>query len=87
MTEIIRNERRVELAMEGGLRMDDIKRWKIAEDVLNGYAHGAKFGDPSVDNGYIRVQKRQFDAPTNYVWPIPSSEIALDKNLTQNPGY
>jgi len=87
MTEIIRNERRVELAMEGGLRMDDIKRWKIAEDVLNGYVHGARFGDPSVDNGYIRVQKRQFDASANYLWPIPSSEIALDKNLTQNPGY
>lgn len=86
MTDIIRNERRVELAMEG-LRIDDIKRWATAETVMNGYLHGAKFGDPSVDNGYIRVQQRQFTAPANYLWPIPSSERSLNANLTQNPGY
>jgi hypothetical protein len=39
----IRNERRTELAMEG-LRIFDIRRWKIAETVLSGWAHGAKFG-------------------------------------------
>jgi hypothetical protein len=33
----------VELAMEG-LRIFDIRRWKIAETVLSGWAHGAKFG-------------------------------------------
>lgn len=86
MTEIIRNERRDEFAMEG-LRIDDIRRWKISETVLNGYAHGARFGDPSVDNGFIRVQSRKFMTPTNYLWPIPASEIDLDPKLTQNPGY
>jgi len=85
MTNIIRNERRVELAMEG-IRPDDIRRWKIATTVMNGWAHGAKFGDPSVDNGYIRVQNRQFDEK-NYLWPIPASELSLDQNQTQNPGY
>ncbi|MBD1362686.1 RagB/SusD family nutrient uptake outer membrane protein [Mucilaginibacter sp. ZT4R22] len=86
MTNIIRRERRAELAMEG-LRTDDIRRWKTAETVLNGFAHGAKFGDAGVDNGYIRAQKRQFDPAKNYLWPIPASEIGLDPNLTQNPGY
>jgi len=86
MTTIIRRERRTELAMEG-LRTDDIRRWKTAETVLNGYAHGAKFGDVSVDNGYIRAQRRQFDPAKNYLWPIPASEIGLDPNLKQNPGY
>ena len=86
MTNIIRQERRTELALEG-IRPDDIRRWKIAEDVMNGWAHGAKFGDPNVDNGYIRVQQRQFDPAKNYLWPIPPSERLLDKNLTQNPGY
>jgi hypothetical protein len=86
MTNIIRRERRTELAMEG-LRTEDIRRWKLSETVLNGYAHGAKFGDPSVDDGYIRVQLRHFDATKNYLWPIPQSELNLDKNLTQNPGY
>jgi hypothetical protein len=86
MTNIIRRERRVELAMEG-TRTEDIRRWKLSETVLNGYAHGAKFGDPTVDNGYIRVQLRHFDAAKNYLWPIPASELNLDRNLTQNPGY
>ena len=70
-----------------GLRTDDIRRWKIAEVVLNGYAHGAKFSDPTIDRGYIRAQRRQFDASKHYLWPIPASELSLNKNLTQNPGY
>ncbi|WP_428329405.1 RagB/SusD family nutrient uptake outer membrane protein [Mucilaginibacter sp.] len=86
MTNIIRRERRVELAMEG-IRTEDIRRYKLSEVVLNGYAHGAKFSDPTVDNGYIRVQLRKFDPAKNYLWPIPASELNLDKNLTQNPGY
>ncbi|MET1056299.1 MAG: RagB/SusD family nutrient uptake outer membrane protein [Pedobacter sp.] len=85
LTNVIRRERRAELAMEG-LRTDDIRRWKIAETTLNGYAHGAKFGDPAVDNGYIRAQKRTFTAK-DYLWPIPSSERGLNSNLTQNTGY
>jgi hypothetical protein len=86
MTNTIRRERRAEFAMES-LRTDDIRRWKIAENVMSGFAHGARFGDPSVDNGYIRVQKRQFEPARDYLWPIPSSEISLDDKLTQNPGY
>lgn len=85
MTNIIRRERRTELAMEG-LRTDDIRRWKIGEITLNGYAHGARFGDAAVDNGYIRAQRRTFTAK-DYLWPIPSSEIGLNPSLTQNPGY
>lgn len=86
MTEIIRNERRSEFAMEG-LRIDDIRRWKIAEDVLNGWAHGAKYGDPTIDNGYIRAQLRTFEANKHYLWPIPASELAKNTTLTQNLNY
>ena len=87
MTNIIRTERRVELALEG-LRTDDIRRWKTAETVMNGYAHGAQFsGDPSTDNGFIRAQKRTFNPNRDYLWPLPSNDVSLDKNLTQNPGY
>ena len=85
LTAIIRRERRAELAMEG-LRTDDIRRWKIAETTMNGFAHGARFGDAAVDNGYIRAQRRTFTAK-DYLWPIPSSEIGLNGNLSQNPGY
>jgi len=86
MTNIIRRERRVELAMEG-LRTDDIRRWKIAETVMNGFAHGAQFGDPSVDDGYIRAQARQFNPSRDYLWAIPANELNLNPNLTQNNGY
>ncbi|WP_057937848.1 RagB/SusD family nutrient uptake outer membrane protein [Algoriphagus resistens] len=84
--EIIRNERRVELAMEG-LRIFDIRRWRIAEEVLNGWAHGAKFGPPSEDDGYLRVNLRSFDPSRHYLWPIPRDERNLNPNLTQNPGW
>jgi starch-binding outer membrane protein, SusD/RagB family len=86
LRDIIRNERRSEFAMEG-LRIDDIRRWRIAETVLNGWAHGAKYGDPTVDNGYLRVQLRVFNTNRHYLWPVPASEILLNKNLTQNPNY
>jgi starch-binding outer membrane protein, SusD/RagB family len=86
LTNIIRNERRSELAMEG-IRIDDIRRWKLSESVLNGWAHGAKYGDPSADNGYIRVQLRTFDPGKHYLWPVPPSERALNTNLSQNNGY
>ena len=85
LTTIIRRERRAEMAMEG-LRTDDIRRWKIGETTMNGFAHGARFGDAAVDNGYIRAQRRTFTAK-DYLWPIPSSEIGLNGNLSQNPGY
>jgi hypothetical protein len=87
MTNIIRRERRAELAMEG-LRVDDIRRWKIAEITMNGYAHGAKFSaDQNTDNGYIRTQLRKFNPSKDYLWAIPSHDVKLNKNLTQNPGY
>lgn len=82
----IRNERRVELAMEG-LRIFDIRRWKTAEDVLNGWVHGAKFGPSQVDNGYIQVVQRTFDPSKHYLWPIPRDERNLNPNLGQNPGW
>ena len=83
---IVRNERRSELAMEG-FRIDDIRRWNIAQIVLNGWMHGAKYGDVGVDNGFIRAQFRNFDPTKNFLWPIPPSERALNPNLTQNPNY
>ncbi|WP_224996266.1 RagB/SusD family nutrient uptake outer membrane protein [Cesiribacter sp. SM1] len=86
LRQTIRNERRVELAMEG-LRIFDIRRWQIAEDVLNGWAHGAQFEPSSPDNGYIRAQSRTFDPGKHYLWPIPRDERLQNSNLSQNPGW
>ena len=86
MTELIRNERRTELALES-LRIDDIRRWKIAEIVMNGWIHGGKWGPPAIDNGYVRVTQRVFNPAKHYLWPIPSSERQKNTALTQNPGW
>ena len=87
MRDQIRNERRSEFAMES-LRIDDIRRWKIAENVLDGWVHGARWGDPSVDNGYVRVTHREFDPSKHYLWPVPALEIRADPNLLpQNPNW
>jgi hypothetical protein len=83
---IIRRERRCELALEG-LRIFDIRRWKTAETVLNGYPHGAQYGEPTIDNGFIRLPPRIFDASRNYLWPIPTYELEQNSQLTQNPNY
>ncbi|WP_167618811.1 RagB/SusD family nutrient uptake outer membrane protein [Maribellus sediminis] len=86
LREIIRRERRVELALEG-LRVFDIRRWEIAENVLSGNPHGARYGDPSIDNGYIRLDVRSFNPERDYLWAVPQSQKDLNPNLGQNPGY
>lgn len=86
LQDIIRRERRCELASEG-LRIHDIRRWKTAELVLNTYPHGAKYGDPSTDNGYIRLDKRNFNKDRDYLWAVPQSEKDINPNLGQNAGY
>ena len=38
--------------------------------------------------GFIKLlANRQFDVSKQYLWPIPTSEILINNNLTQNPGY
>lgn len=87
LVEIVRDERRSELAFEG-LRHKDIIRWRIAEEVLNGWAHGLYTGETvGTDNGYIRVENRSFNPAKHYLWPIPQKDRDINKNLTQNPQW
>jgi hypothetical protein len=73
MRNSIRHERRIELAFEG-FRYDDLKRWKIADKVLN---------MPATESVIPKTFLKK-----NYHLPLPQSEI--DKNhgiLVQNPDY
>lgn len=83
-----RNERTVELGMEEQ-RYFDIRRWKIAEDVLNGSVHKmtiAQNEDGSFDYEVEEMAPRSF--PERMYWqPIPIDEIRKNPNLQQNPGY
>ena len=47
------------------------------------------YGTAQLD-GYVLLEAssfRTFDATKNYLWPVPTKEIALNANLTQNPGW
>lgn len=84
----IRNERRVELAFEDH-RFFDIRRWKIAESLLNGDLHGMSITvNPDNTLKYTKIvfTTRKF-FPKNYLLPIAQSEIVKDPKLVQNPGY
>jgi hypothetical protein len=93
LRELIRRERRVELAMEG-LRWYDIQRWRIGSEVMTGQVYGSRLGtvDPitgklTFTSGQIENEVRSFDETKNYLWPIPQSQIDINQNLEQNPNY
>jgi len=90
LRKIIRRERMVELAMEGH-RLYDIRRWGIAKDVIPGTVKGMTYKDPQNPGTLITIELtgyvKEFVPARNYLWPIPFTELDLNKNLTQNPGY
>ena len=87
LIQIVRNERRCELAFEGA-RLRDIYRWKIAEKVLNGWCHGIYTGATiGTDNGFVRIEERKFQSDKNYLWPVPQADRDINKNLSQNPNW
>jgi hypothetical protein len=75
MRELIRRERRIELALEGQRYMD-IRRWKIAPQVMK--------NTNDIRNNL--AQKRVWTDKL-YLMPIPQKQMDISKNLTQNPGY
>lgn len=83
---IIRDERRVELALEG-TRIYDIRRWRIAEKVLNEPYRGAKFDLSGGSLDYFRYGNNSFNKDRDYLWAIPAQQIIINPNLGQNPGY
>lgn len=87
---VLRNERRVELGLEG-IRYWDLLRWGIASEVLNGYVFGAPFPgsrrtsptpDGTVDKyGRWYVNQRAFRKGQDEKWPIPQGEQDINPNL------
>lgn len=87
LKQIIREERRKELAFEAGHRFFDIRRWQLAEEVLSGWLHGIKTDVLPDDGGYQRVDFKTFDESRHYLWPIPQTERDLNKSLSQNDNW
>lgn len=95
----IRRERQVELAAEG-FRWDDIARWAAAKELIVGKRPkgflASQIGRnpfPVDENGFLDPLKNAmpagwgFKLDRDYLNSIPISEIVLNDNLTQNPGW
>jgi len=86
LREIVRRERRVEFTFEG-IRLYDIRRWKIADQVMPGESAGLTYTDPDTGSEVtLSGGVRNFDAAKHYVWPIPQAEIDVS-GLIQNPNW
>ncbi len=89
MRKIIQNERRIEMAFEEQ-RFWDIRRWKIAEDVMNKPVEGMKI-EKQTDGTYTYTRftaaTSTFDASRMYWYPIPYAEIETNPNMRQNTGW
>lgn len=95
----VRRERRVELATEG-FRWDDIARWAAADELIVGKrpkgfnaSQVAVNPFPVDEDGFLDPFKNAmpngygFDVNRDYLNSIPLTEIVLNPNLTQNPGW
>lgn len=89
MRQIIRQERRIELAFEGHSWFD-LRRWKLMESMfgastMRGY--NVKYSD---NLEYITtptvIHATKYETKSN-LWPIKDSELNTNLNLVQNPGW
>ncbi|SHJ09211.1 Starch-binding associating with outer membrane [Arenibacter nanhaiticus] len=84
LRELIRKERRIELAFEDH-RFWDIRRWRIGNKTNQGVMSGVRFISPT--KFYIsNTDTRTWDDRL-YYHPIPRSEIVRMNVLEQNPGF
>ena len=88
MRTAIRNERRIELAFEEHRHLD-LRRWKIAEQVLTQAVSGLKIvknGNGTFTYTPEVVEKRVFQTKM-YFYPFPQDEIGRNSSLVQNTGW
>jgi hypothetical protein len=87
MTNLIRNERRLELCFENK-RFWDLRRWQMP---LNETVKGVKI-DRNEETGvltyhYMDVEERRYDSSYQWYGPIPKGEVLKWSNLVQNKGW
>lgn len=91
MREKIRHERYIELAFEQK-RYWDLRRWKVAEEKLDGKTFHAMYITPHGEDSYSYEVKPYSQIPyvfqeKMYFMPIPQREMEKNPNLEQNPGW
>ena len=85
MTNLIRNERRIELCFENK-RFWDMRRWLLP---LNETVKGMKIDkiDDNLQYTVFEVEERKYDNSYQCYGPIPKSEVLKFSNLKQNKGW
>jgi len=76
MAEEILSERRKELCLEGWRRNDLIRAGNFKNRISGFTQGGPNAGDPGLEFQDFEIR-----------WPIPNSELEINTNLVQNPGY
>lgn len=87
MRELIRMERRIELADEGK-RYTDLRRWLMSKEVLSQPIMGLNTQATTAEEFFQRKEfmTRSFE-DKNYLWPIKQDYIDNNPNLVQNLGF
>lgn len=83
MTDLIRNERRIELCFEKQ-RFWDLRRWNLVDE-MNKAVHGVQVSNDGNTYSYFQVESRVFQNHQIY-GPIPYDET-LKYDLVQNEGW
>ena len=87
MTDLIRNERRIELCFENK-RFWDLRRWMLP---LNETVKGVKIDRDKetkvLTYSIIEVEERNFDSAYQWYGPIPKDELLKWSSLQQNKGW
>ena len=100
LRDAIRNERRLELALEG-TRLDDIRRWKMddgktmMEHLFGANGSFVKYNTTTSNDSYETANQQEnsnkginFQTPRDLLFAIPNSEITMSGGtINQNPGY
>lgn len=95
----IRRERTVEFYDEN-FRIDDLKRWKTAEEEMPMNLTGVKWRGTDYETKWSDASSKTMDAEgciiyeqgrvwekKHYLYPLPIDQLKLNPNLKQNPGW
>ena len=86
MTNLIRNERRIELCFENK-RFWDLRRWKMPLDETVKGVMIDRNDEGELSYTIIDVEERKYDNSYQWYGPIPKGEVLKWSNLKQNKGW
>ena len=87
MTNLIRNERRIELCFENK-RFWDLRRWKMPlNETVKGMIVNRDEETGELSYSIIDVEERKYDDSYQWYGPIPKGEVLKWSNLKQNKGW